>query len=162
MKIQFLMYIKPTGIELWNRLKLNFSHLNEHTFYHNFWDAVNPLCLCNVETKTTRHYHLCYSLFSEQSTNLLESICNLDNTLLNYCDDNHVDILFYGSSKYSFSTNNKLQNVLTNHSWITDNFYGRMTSFQRRQELSFLLETSSGRHNNVRTTSCAQLATVHR
>lgn len=70
--------------------------------------------LCHVETKTTSHYRLCCSLFSEQSANLLESLCNLDNTLSKHCD--HVDILFYGSYKYSFSTNNKSQNVLKNHS----------------------------------------------
>ena len=104
---------KPIGFLY--RLKINFSHLNEHTFCHNFGDTVNPLFLCNVETKTTSDYRLCCSLFSEQSTNLLESLCNLENTLSKHCD--HVDILFYGSYKYSFSTNNKSRNVLKNHSF---------------------------------------------
>ena len=46
-------------------------------------------------------------LFSEQRTKLLESLRNLDNTLLNHCDDDFVNILLYGSSKHSF-TNAKI------------------------------------------------------
>ena len=48
-----------------------------------------------------------YPLFSKQRTKLLESFRNLENTFLNHCDDDLVSILLYGSSKYSFSTNNK-------------------------------------------------------
>ena len=39
---------------------------------------------------------------------LLEILRNIDNTLLNHCDDDLVNNLLYGSSKYSFSTNNKI------------------------------------------------------
>ena len=34
----------PTGMKYLNRMRLNFSHLNEHKFHHNFRDTVNPLC----------------------------------------------------------------------------------------------------------------------
>ena len=92
-KKSFLIYFKtdensifnaqnPIAIKLLNRLRLNFSHLNEHKFHHNFQDTVNPLCLCNTETETISHYLLRCSLFSEQRTKLLESLSNLDNTLL--------------------------------------------------------------------------------
>ena len=43
----------PIGIKLLNRLRLNFGHLNEHKFCHNFQDTVNSLFLCNTETETT-------------------------------------------------------------------------------------------------------------
>ena len=38
----------PTGIKLLNRLRLNFSHLNDHKFCHNFRDIVNLFCLCTA------------------------------------------------------------------------------------------------------------------
>ena len=40
----------PIGVKYLNRLRLNFSHLNEHKFHHKFQDIVNPLC-CNTETE---------------------------------------------------------------------------------------------------------------
>ena len=43
----------PTGVKYLNRLRLNFSNLNEHKFHHNFRDTVNPLCCCSIETGTT-------------------------------------------------------------------------------------------------------------
>ena len=48
----------PTGMKYLNRLRLNFSHLNEHKFPHNFRDTVNPLCCCNTETETTESLYL--------------------------------------------------------------------------------------------------------
>ena len=58
-------------------------------------------CLCNAEAETTSHY-------LEQKTKLFESLCNLDKTLLNHCDDDLVNILLNGSSKYSFAANYKM------------------------------------------------------
>ena len=98
-------------IKLLNRLKFNFSHLNEHKFRHNFQETVNPFYRCDAKTETTGHYLLRCPLFSDQRTKLLESLSNLNDTLLNHCDDGIVNILFYGSSKYSFSTNNKVLSV---------------------------------------------------
>ena len=95
-------------VKLLKRLRLDFSHLNEHKFCHNFRKAVNPLCFSNAETETTSHYLLRCLLFSEQRTNLLKSLRNLQNTLLNHCQDNLVNIFLFGSSKYIFSTNSKM------------------------------------------------------
>ena len=33
----------PAGVELLSRLRLKFSHLNKHKFYHNFKDALSPM-----------------------------------------------------------------------------------------------------------------------
>ena len=48
----------PIGIKLLTRLRVNFSHLREHKFRHNFRDTVNPLCSCGLETESTSHYLL--------------------------------------------------------------------------------------------------------
>ena len=47
------------------------------------------------------------NLFSEQRTKL-ENLKNLDNTLLSYHDDELLQILLYGSHKFSSSVNNKI------------------------------------------------------
>ena len=46
------------GIKLLTRLRLNFSHLNEHKFRHNFNDTINPMFNCSAATETTVHYLL--------------------------------------------------------------------------------------------------------
>ena len=37
-----------SSLKLLTRLRLGFSHLNEHKFEHNFEDCLNPLCLCSL------------------------------------------------------------------------------------------------------------------
>ena len=124
-------------IKILKRLRLNFSHLNEHKFCHNFRSTVNPLCFCNSKTETTSHNLLGSPLFSEQRTKFFESLFDLDNTFLNHFDDDLLNIFLYGSSKYSFSTNNKklsltVEFLATNHSFNNVYFHVHMTSFQRR------------------------------
>ena len=34
----------PLGLKLLTRLRVNFSHLKEHKFRHNFLDTINSLC----------------------------------------------------------------------------------------------------------------------
>ena len=47
----------PIGMELLTRLRLGFSHLNEHKFRRNFRDFLYPpLCDCKLEPKTTSHF----------------------------------------------------------------------------------------------------------
>ena len=52
------------GLKLLTRLRLNFSHLNEHKFRHGFKDTVDPVCKCGVETETTLHFLLRCRLYS--------------------------------------------------------------------------------------------------
>ena len=49
----------PTGVKLLTRLRLKFSHLNEHKFRHNFKDTV----VCGTATETTTLF-LALPLFS--------------------------------------------------------------------------------------------------
>ena len=43
------------GIELLNRLRLHFSHLNEHKFRQHFRATIDPTCSCGLEPETTLH-----------------------------------------------------------------------------------------------------------
>ena len=39
-------------LSYWSCLTLNFSHLNEHNFRHNFNDTVDLMCTCGLEPET--------------------------------------------------------------------------------------------------------------
>ena len=50
--------LDPVGVKLLSRLRLKFSHLNEHKFCHNFKDAPSPMCDCGSDTETTDRFFL--------------------------------------------------------------------------------------------------------
>ena len=66
-KSLFAMH-NPAGIKLLSRLRLKFSHLNEHKFRHNFKDALSPICDCDSETETTDHFFLALPVFCNKQT----------------------------------------------------------------------------------------------
>ena len=80
-------------------LRLNFSHLNEHKFRHNFNDTINSMCNCGAATKTTTHYLFLYQLYSVQRAELLNGAYKFDSTLQNSSEDNLLTVLLYGSEK---------------------------------------------------------------
>ena len=53
--ITFSIY-DALGIKLPNRLRVDFSHLNEHKFRYNFTDTLNPLFSCSLETGSMAHF----------------------------------------------------------------------------------------------------------
>ena len=52
------------GVKLLARLRLDFSHLNEHIFRHNFNNTINPMCSYGKESEKTPHYLLRCDLYS--------------------------------------------------------------------------------------------------
>ena len=96
------------GIKLLNRLRLHFSHLNEHKFRHNFIATIDPMCSCGLEPETTLHYLLRCNLYSDLRTELLNDICALNPTLKNLSHEKRLNILLYGSENFSFNTNKKI------------------------------------------------------
>ena len=101
----------PIGLKFLTRLRLNFSHLNEHKFNHNFNDTINPLCSCSLDPESTTHYLLHCLLFSTQRKILLDSLHNIDETISNLTEINLVTLLLYGNSKlYSSDINTLILN----------------------------------------------------
>ena len=96
------------GIKLLERLRLHFSHLNEHKFWHNFRATIDPMCSCSLEPETTLHYLLRCNLYSDLRTELLNDICALNPTLKNLFHEKLLIILLYGSEDFSFKTNKKI------------------------------------------------------
>ena len=96
------------GIKLLNHLRLHFSHLKEHKFWHNFRAAIDPMCSCGLEPETTIHYLLCCNLYSDLRTELLNDVCALNQTLKNLPGEKLLNILLYGLEDFSFDTNEKI------------------------------------------------------
>ena len=89
---KLLSYIKPTenktfsiydpfGIKLLNRLRVDFSHLNEHKFRHNFADTLNPLCSCSLETETMAHFFLRCWNYTDIRLSLMKELYRIDNSV---------------------------------------------------------------------------------
>ena len=86
----------PEGLELLTRLRLGFSHLNEHCFRRNFQECLNPLYTCSLETEKISHYLLhCHHniAFRTDLTNSVETfVVNFESL----SDCKKVEILLYG------------------------------------------------------------------
>ena len=46
--------------KLLSHLRLDFSHINEHKFGHNFSVVINALCSCGKEPEATPQWYLCF------------------------------------------------------------------------------------------------------
>ena len=69
------------GIKLLTRLKVNFSHLNEHKFAHNFLDTINPMSSYSSEPETTVRFLLRCRHNVKSRSKLLKNVYKLDQTL---------------------------------------------------------------------------------
>ena len=96
------------GIKLLTRLRLNFSHLNEHKLRHNFLGTLNPVCSCGSEPETTAHFLSRCQNHVKNRSKLLKNVYNLDQTIWNYADDLLIHILLYGSEKFNFNLNKEI------------------------------------------------------
>ena len=96
------------GLKLLTRLRLNFSHLNEHKFRHGFKDRVDPICKCGLETEATLHSPLRCRLYSTIRTELLDDIYTVASSFMNYADEKLLNILLYGSEYFSVKTNQSI------------------------------------------------------
>ena len=74
----------PIGLKFLTRLRLDFSHLNEHRFRHNFQDCLNPSCSCSLQTEDTIHCLLhCHQ--SSNTVSILSIVWNLFLKVLILC-----------------------------------------------------------------------------
>ena len=91
----------PAGVKLLSRLRLKFSHLNEHKFRHDFKDALSAMCDCSSETETTDHFLLCCPFIAINRQKLLNDLLKIDPSLRNLKVELLLDIVLYGSDKYN-------------------------------------------------------------
>ena len=104
----------PQGLTLSTRLRLGFSHLNEHRFKRNSGECMNPKCSCSLEIEDTSHYLLhChhFTIHRFDLTNLVKSICKNSESIT---DNNKTFFLLYGDSRFDENKNKiMLQSSLT-------------------------------------------------
>ena len=93
------------GIKLLNRLRVDFSHLNEHKFRHKFADTLNPLCSCSLETKSCQYYNNIH-------ITLMNELNNIDNSITSRQPNELLRIIFYGD--YKFKDNDNKQILICN------------------------------------------------
>ena len=110
------------GIKLLTRLRLNFSHLSEHKFRHNFLDTLNPMCSCGSESETTAHFLLRCQNHVMNRSKLLKNLYNLGQTPGNYDDDHLIHILLYASEKFNFNLNKGIIKLTISYLGDTERF----------------------------------------
>ena len=97
-----------SGIQLLSRISLNFRHLNEHKFRHNFNDMVDHMCTCGLEQEALLHSLLRSNLYSTQRLEPLNNVCILNRFLKNYSNEKLLNIVLYGSEDFHFNLNKEL------------------------------------------------------
>ena len=91
----------PLGLKLLTRLRLDLSHLNQHKFNHNFQHCLNRLRSCSLQFESVSHFFLHCHYYSNIRSTLLNELQSIDINLLNQEDDIVVEVLLYGSTKFS-------------------------------------------------------------
>ena len=97
-----------SGLKLLTRLRLNFSHLNEHKFRHSFKDTINPMCSCSFEPETADHYLLCCKQYTALRLDLLYNIHTINQSLKNFSEDHLVNVLLFGSKNFTLDANENI------------------------------------------------------
>ena len=95
----------PVGVKLLARLRLQFSHLNEHKSRHNLKDCLSPMCDCGAETGTISHFFLRCQFFANERQKLLDDVYRIDASIKNLNEESLIDVLLYGSGRFNDSKN---------------------------------------------------------
>ena len=97
----------PLGVKLLQRLRLDFSHLNEHKFRYGFKGTLNLLCTCGAEVETAEHFLLHCQLYSTHRSELFDKILKIDQQFLNLTAKDQVLVLLYGSQRNNSENSNQ-------------------------------------------------------
>ena len=102
----------PIGVKLLSRLRLQFTHLNEHKFRHGFNDTVNPMCPCGSDIETTEYFFLPCHRFSTQRSELFHYLYRLDASFPKLNTKEKVAYLLYSSRSNSSSLNKEVSKLV--------------------------------------------------
>ena len=101
----------PKRIKLLTSLGLGLSHLRDQKFKHNFLDTLDPICNCDEDIETSRHYLLHCSLYTNQSLVLLNVMQGIDNSILELTDSHIVEVFLYGRKFLDISSKTSILNA---------------------------------------------------
>ena len=116
----------PIGLKFLTRLRLGFSHLNEHRFRHNFENCLNPLCSCSLETENTTHYLLHCHHFSQHRLNLMSSVNSVYENFESLLDKDKEAILLYGDSRLDDNENKSILEAVLIYIKSSERFSGSL------------------------------------
>ena len=96
----------PRGIKLLPRLRFGLSHLRELKFKHSFQDSLNLFCSFGKgEVETISQYLLhCYN-YSKERLALLNTIRNIDMSILQLSDSRLTSVLLFGDTSFNNNEN---------------------------------------------------------
>ena len=97
----------PLGIKLLNRLRVDFSPLNEHKFRHKFADTLNPLCSRSLETESTVHFFLRCRYYNIRIA-LMNELNDIDNSITSRQPNELLRIILYGDCKFKDDVNKRI------------------------------------------------------
>ena len=115
----------PNVLMLMNRLRLGFSHLNEHKFKHNFKECVNRLCFYSLQVESVSKYFLTCHYFRDTRKSLFNELQLVDENIFNQSENEMVQLLVYGINKFKFQQNCSILKSL-NSSLISERFRGSL------------------------------------
>ena len=114
----------PIGLKLLTRLRLEFTHLNEPRFRHNFENYVNPLCSCSLSTENTEHYLLHCHHFTHHRINLMNSVNSILDDFESFSDIDKKGILLYGDPRLDNNKNKIILEATLNYIKVSERFSG--------------------------------------
>ena len=95
----------PREIKDLSQLRLGLSHLREHKLKHSFQDSLNLFCSCGKgEVEASSHYLLHCSNYSGKRLSLLNTIKNIDMSIIQQSDSKFTRVLLFGGTSFD---NNK-------------------------------------------------------
>ena len=112
--IRFFDCHNPIGIKYITQIRYGLSHLQEHIFKHSFQDTLNPICNCGNDVESAIHFFL----------TLLNSLGNIDHTLLDTTDFSLTQILLLGNTTFNAIENTKIINLKIDFVLSTKRFDG--------------------------------------
>ena len=116
----------PIGLKFLTRLRLDFNHLNEHRFRHNFQDCLNPLCSFSLQTEDTIHYLLHCHHFSQHRIDLINSVKYIFEDFDSLSDNSKKDLLLYGDPRFDINKNKFILEATLYYIKSTERFSGSL------------------------------------
>ena len=135
-KSKLLSFIRPVqtnisntfdtkGLKFLTRLRLRLSHLNEHRFWHNFQDCLNPWCSCSLKIENIHKYLHCHR-FSHHRVVLMNNVKSICDSFGSMLDNVKEDLILYGDWRFNKNKNKFILKATINHIKNTERFCGSL------------------------------------
>ena len=95
----------PKAIKYLSRIRLGLSHLRKHKFKHSFQDTLIPIFACGSDIETPCHYLISCPIFDAERNTLLNSVRQINPSILNLSHSHITQVLLYGDSSLKNETN---------------------------------------------------------